>query len=153
MAKEKLPVGYLKSETYGGYKIAFLKHNGAIRGIVEFPESSDKYGEFFDNNRTKEIAFNRAKNYIDKLNKQPKRKNSDKIKVAYYHYGTFSRYEEITIAELQYMDALTDELDGFDVRPEDRDKTFYADPSDIDYEEGSGYGVKFAYATDMEIYN
>ena len=76
-------------------------------------------------------------------------KDLGKITVSFYKWGKYQGEEEIDEKDLTTMIQLGQyELDDFDIRDEDIDKTFYAEENDIDdtNDEEDGYGVKRAYA-------
>jgi hypothetical protein len=65
---------------------------------------------------------------------------------AYYHWGEFSLTEPANEIDFDRMERLSeDDLAGFDIRDEDMDKVFFADPAYIDRDE-DGVAVKHAYA-------
>jgi hypothetical protein len=73
-------------------------------------------------------------------------KIESKIMAVLYSWGEFREEEEINREDLKDMDELEEHmLLGFDIRKEDKGKTFYADPDYID-EGADGTAVKYAYA-------
>lgn len=86
----------------------------------------------------------------------PMDKSKKTIKVVYYRWGEFKEVQEMELKTLKEMEQLSsDDLLGFTIRPQDQDKCFYADPSDIERPEDeyddTGTGVKMAYATSKEV--
>ena len=78
----------------------------------------------------------------------------EKVPMTAYHWGEAKPDELDTIdrSELQNMERLSDEdLLGMNIRPEDKGKTFYADPEDIERTDNEGTGVKWAYAIQESI--
>ena len=78
----------------------------------------------------------------------------EKVPMTAYHWGEAKPDELDTIdrSELQNMEKLTDEdLLGMNIRPEDKGKTFYAYPNDIERTDDEGTGVKWAYAIKESI--
>lgn len=133
----------LKPETYKGVRIDFIgNYNG--QGFVL---ARIEGGGFFYR-KNKELAFEYAKEVIDRELKTP----SKKVKASFYKYGEYKGMEEVELSDLKNMVLLMDELYGFDVRPEDEDKYFYADKDDID-DDDSGTSVKYAYAIDKKFAN
>jgi hypothetical protein len=80
-------------------------------------------------------------------------KDLGKTTVSFYKWGVYQGEEEIDAKDLTHMVQLGQyELEGFDIRDEDIDKTFYAEESDIDDTnvDEDGYGVKRAYAIEED---
>ncbi len=68
------------------------------------------------------------------------------MKSAEYTWGEYNKEEQITKTDLKQMRRLSrQELMGFDVRKEDKDKVFYASEEYID-SGVDGVSVKFSYA-------
>ena len=76
-------------------------------------------------------------------------KDLGKTTASFYKWGKYEGEEEFDLKDITGMVQLGQyELEGFDIRDEDIDKTFYARELDIDDTnvEEEGYGVKRAYA-------
>jgi len=71
------------------------------------------------------------------------------MKVIMYKWGEYSGPETLDKGEMSQMVELGNELLGFDIRPEDKGKKFYAYPDDID-RDSDGTAVKFAYALEVK---
>lgn len=71
---------------------------------------------------------------------------SEKVQVSLYKWGEYENDEELDLIDLPLNRLTDDQLLGFDIRSEDRNKTFYASENDID-EDDDGTSVKYAYAT------
>jgi hypothetical protein len=69
----------------------------------------------------------------------------EQITVSFYKWGQFHEEEEMDLTDLPETMLSEDQLLGFDIRPEDVDKNFYALDRDID-EDDDGVSVKRAYA-------
>lgn len=69
----------------------------------------------------------------------------EQIKVSFYKWGQFQEEEEMDLTDLPETMLSEDQLVGFDIRPEDVGKNFYALDRDIDEDE-DGVSVKRAYA-------
>ena len=70
---------------------------------------------------------------------------------ALYKWGEFKEMETIDAEELNRLERLEDEtLLGFLIRPEDREKGFFADRLYIEEDE-NGTAVKWAYAIDEGV--
>ena len=68
------------------------------------------------------------------------------MKSAEYTWGEYNKEEQITKTDLKQMRRLSrQELLGFDIRKEDKDKVFYASEEYID-SGTDGISVKFSYA-------
>jgi hypothetical protein len=73
--------------------------------------------------------------------------SNEKIKVAFYKWGEYQEDQEIDLIDLPETQLNSDQLAGFNIRPEDEGKFFYASDLDID-EDDDGVSVKRSFATD-----
>jgi len=72
------------------------------------------------------------------------------IKASKYHWGEYGEDEDIGQEEIDSMVELTaDQLEGFTVRDEDKNKKFFAYDYDVEETEDEGTGVKNAYAISL----
>jgi hypothetical protein len=74
------------------------------------------------------------------------------INVAFYKWGEYENDEQMELIDLPLTKLTSEMLEGFNIRPEDEDKHFYAEENDIDDTDvdDGGYGIKRAYATNEE---
>jgi hypothetical protein len=74
------------------------------------------------------------------------------INVAFYKWGEYENDEQMELIDLPLTKLTSEMLEGFNIRPEDEDKHFYAEENDIDDTDvdDGGYGIKRAYATTEE---
>lgn len=95
--------------------------------------------------------FNRMIKFCD-FNMGKKGMKTGTINVAFYKYGEYQNDEQMELIDLPLTKLTSEMLEGFNIRPEDEDKHFYAEENDIDDTDvdDGGYGIKRAYATTEE---
>src|ERR1700741_1896335 len=146
---ELSPKGY--KYLFGALKGSMLERRLESNGvdIVANPDPSIKgYVIVYIKNNKKNIET--AKDVISGRMVAAKGKKvasvPEKIKVAYYNWGEYSGDEEIDLVDLPGTRLDKNQLAGFLMREEDKEKFFYASDHDID-SDSSGTAVKHAYAT------